>query len=133
MIEIEDYPFPPSENSIYSHNGRYRFANKLLINYQNECKIWFYVNNPSVKFIREFVKGKKIKITATFFYEYSMVYTKYGSVKKQDVTNRVKCFLDCLCQMLDIDDSTVFEFTAIKAICPSDKKKHVKVRIEEYA
>lgn len=128
IIEIDKFPFPPSENEVYSSNGRFRFANKKLKDYKSIVLVWRAMNIPVVERLQKELSEKKVGIRAYFHYRKERVFTKDGSPKRNDVTNRIKPLQDCLFEIIGSDDKWVFEFSC-KKLCSEDEP-YVRLELE---
>lgn len=130
-IRIDKFPWPPSENSVYSSNGRFRFANKKLKNYRINVTLWRTANQDLVRQLQEY-KDKKIAVYADFYFEHERVYSLKGEPKKNDVTNRIKVFQDCLCDLIGTDDKWIFKFSCRKLTVEKHREPYVSVVINTY-
>ena len=112
---FKKFPFPPTVNSIYpsARNGR-RFKSAKYVEYMNECRIWQLKNNSLLlearSILGDLVKDPNVflKLDIDLMLSHSDLYTKKGTNKKIDCTNRIKPLLDVLSGMIRIDDSRFF-------------------------
>jgi Holliday junction resolvase RusA-like endonuclease len=73
------------------------------------------------------IPDQPLLIECYFYFPVSRLYTKKHTIKKLDVSNRLKALHDCLCKVIGIDDSQFFEIYAIKI--PHEVKECVDVKI----
>lgn len=119
-------PLPPSSNHQYTLARRgqktYHVASAHLKAFQREmnqypqtCRDLFLCNQQAIHgWIKE---GKALEIRCFFFFKRERLFTKKSVPKKLDVSNRIKALHDCLCRILEIDDSLFFRVIAEKAPC----------------
>lgn len=113
---LKEMPLPPSENHLYRNVPRLgRSKTRLYKDYELEFETWAWKCHKELTIARNLLSPHPfVGISLHFRFEYSRLFCKDGSVKKNDVTNRLKCFLDLLAKHLHFDDSRFFEVTARK-------------------
>lgn len=116
---LKGAPLPPSLNNCYINLPRGgRAASSGLKAYKVDFALW------AIKFkraIRDVDLSGVIKIEYRMWLPRSAIYTKKNTVKRWDISNRIKPMEDCLATALEIDDSRVFEITISKNINPTNQ------------
>jgi Holliday junction resolvase RusA-like endonuclease len=81
--------------------------------------------------LRPWIKdGLPLSCDATFYFHHGSLFCRDGSIKKLDVSNRIKALHDCICKMLGMDDSQFFCVRAVKKSLRSfEKMEHVVIEI----
>lgn len=139
MIELtssaaifSDFPWPPTSNSIYTGQSRRKAADILKV-YRSSTHEWWLVNREMVFKVREHLHNKThnsgfvLSVHRFFYYQTEDLYTSAGNIKKNDVTNRIKCLDDCLFEILQLDDRLIWEGSEKK--CVTKQRPYVRVII----
>lgn len=87
---------------------------KELVAWRKAFDAWALENATAVIFGREFVKDKKLSVHADVYWPREKLYTKAGTVRKIDVSNRIKALHDALSNLLMVDDSHFWTISASK-------------------
>jgi len=112
-IELSGLPFPPSVNALYAGKTR-RYKSDKAKDYDKAFDIWLFKNRGAVRsaesLVRELEHNQDIFLELTLDYVIPRkdLYTKKGTVKRIDVTNRIKSLLDKLAEAITIDDNRFF-------------------------
>lgn len=81
-----------------------------------EFQKWTIKNNIEVKKAIDLLVGsKRLEIEIIFYFNRISLYCKDGRIKKMDLTNRLKAFMDLLSKALKIDDSQFFKLICKKS------------------
>lgn len=120
------FPVPPSVNAIWHTVKDHRTGrNKRVLT----AKARDYR-----KMVKNTVRGTigdeptRLSLHMTFALD---AFTQKGTIRKVDLTNRIKFLEDCLCEALGYDDSRHWRVTLEKLDVPAPDA-HVTVRIDEY-
>lgn len=125
-IRLAGLPVPPSSNNQYltiRRGGSIRHvASRELIQFKKAMKdynlrSWTQNGERRAQIKKWLEMGCVLEITTTHFFHYSSLFTKRGTPKRMDVSNRIKAIHDELAEMLGFDDSLFFRVTALKAVC----------------
>lgn len=125
-----DFPWPPSVNQSYAGKTR-RYSAECLKNYKSAVHTWWMVNREMVHKVQAHFlskvhdEGFVLAVHRFFYYRTSDLYTKDGRIKKNDVTNRIKCLDDSLTDILALDDRLIWEGSEKK--CITKQKPYVKI------
>ena len=128
MLEITYPMLPPSLNSSYATNFKTgkRFPSKELTfikkNFVKLAKFEVYGQNtiyPLNEFCKE-IEGKKLCLVIILNMRHDQLYTKKGTIKKFDCSNRIKAIEDCICKFLEIDDSVIFRVAVEKRLTTTE-------------
>jgi hypothetical protein len=120
---MKNLPMPPSLNNSYINvRGVGRVASKELINYKTALRVWGFDKQDVSYYLAKQLRDQLIRIDLKFFFARKRVITKLNTVKKNDVSNRIKAIEDGLCSIFDTDDKYVFSITAEKMISPDDNE-----------
>jgi hypothetical protein len=89
------------------------YKTKSMSAYEQAVKIYFLMNQLKINGVNEYLtkisrSGYSFEFDRFFFFHTSSLYTKKGTVKKMDVTNRIKVHDDALCKLIEIDDRNIF-------------------------
>jgi Holliday junction resolvase RusA-like endonuclease len=131
-------PMSPSSNNQYTlvrRGGRtfhvpsleLKTYQKNMIKYPLTCPELFMVGKQKIK--DWLAHGLPLEIRAIFFFKREKIFTKAGKAKKLDVSNRIKALHDCLCELLEMDDSMFFRVYVEKAECHPNLEEMVCVEI----
>jgi Holliday junction resolvase RusA-like endonuclease len=111
-------PVPPSVNNCYMplpNGGRCR--NKLYKDFAKKFDDWAVINYQSVNRVKKMIKPwRKVGLVLTFSLPESKIYTKTGTIKKYDISNRIKVIEDAISNLICLDDSNFWEIKAIKTV-----------------
>lgn len=66
-------------------------------------------------------------ISLEFYFEKSRLYTKDGRLKKIDVANFLKCGIDGMCKMIDIDDHIFWEVRCKRLVSPDESFVDIRI------
>jgi len=124
LFTFKDFPFPPSENQIY-RNIMYRTKNQRAIvgraktaqyrDFEAKVQMWSYSRTLQLNLARHQIKEDyRLWIDFKLLMPYAKLYSKRGTIKRWDVTNRIKAMLDLFSKCLGIDDSQFFKCTIEK-------------------
>jgi Holliday junction resolvase RusA-like endonuclease len=111
-------PLPPSSNNQYSafvRGGRVvHVPAKVLVTFKADIRRYFESNAELMLLARASLAGYPLAIHADFKFERTRLFTKKGTFKRLDVSNRLKALHDMVCEMLHIDDSAFVSISARK-------------------
>lgn len=117
MIEFLNIPLPPTDNHLYINIRRGRLKSPDYRNYEADFSIWCYQNHLALKEGAKALEGGyPLAIEIDFKFAYAKLFCKDGPIKKMDVSNRLKCFLDLVSKSLQFDDSRFFRVSCQKSI-----------------
>jgi len=127
-------PMPPQSNNMYvgARLGR-RFPSKQLTAFKSQIqliKLGMKLDEDQKGFKTQFI-NIPIKLHRKFYFHYSSVFTKKNTVKRMDVSNRIKACDDALEVLFGIDDAYVFFASEEKCISTTDEA-FVMLVIERY-
>lgn len=123
-VTIQDFPIPPSDNALKKPVQRHAKGgfgkiltfvdSKEYTIYKRELQFFLHRFAPvlqknALNLQQWLDKGYGLKAVIVFKLNHSTIYTKKGTIKRWDVTNRLKGLLDGLTTVLAIDDSNYFE------------------------
>ena len=126
------FPWPPTSNTIYVERDRRR-ASDSLKNYKMSIQAYALIHREIIYKVKQYLHDKinnkdlVLSVHRFFFYRTEDLYTKKGTIKKNDVTNRIKCTDDALTDILGLDDRLIWEGSEKK--CITKKEQHVKLII----
>jgi Holliday junction resolvase RusA-like endonuclease len=139
FVMLSRLPMSPSSNSQYKLVPRgaktYLVGSAELNKFKREMQTYEKVNWKKIKEVRTVlddwikIQGLKLSVQTIFYFKESRLFTEKGTVKKLDVSNRIKAFHDCLCKMLKIDDSMFFDVIAKKRIIFNEEHEGVEVML----
>jgi Holliday junction resolvase RusA-like endonuclease len=123
-------PMPPTSNKMYAMWRRgsktYHVPSPELKAFQRKMES-YVITEDKIDLVRA-MKGP-LSIECFFFFRRERLYTKKDTIKKLDVSNRIKALHDCLCKRLGIDDSLFFEVYAMKMPNLATSTEYVEVDI----
>jgi len=138
---IKDFPMPISVNRAYrsvrtgEHSkmvktDKYKEYIDLVNGYQ-------LVNFQLLKGFSEMAKvwvdaGNTLSFERIFLFHKKKICRKDGRSKKLDVSNRIKCVDDCICDLLGIDDKYIEYGTELKMITSDENQERVYIGIKPY-
>lgn len=131
-IIIEGLPMPPSSNHQYATITRkgksIRIPSKEVKAFKKQMQEWALEHREVVEKAKEWLKNKyQIQLERHYCLHRSKLWTKDYRLKKLDVTNRIKAFDDCLCEMMGFDDSQIWLGQEEKISIPDNIKECVIV------
>lgn len=114
MIELRDIPIPPSENQLYRNVPmRGRVKAQGYRDYESQFFAWCFENKQALLSAKNTIQlleaSQRLRLRLDFKFLESRLISKKGSMKRLDVTNRLKCLIDLVCFQLGFDDSRFFE------------------------
>lgn len=136
-ILLSGLPIPPSSNhqyKLFRRGGKtYHVPSKELIQYREAMEAYRY-SAPNFLLAKEQMKAwmrceRIFEVNAMFFFHFKRLFTKQMTVKKFDVSNRLKSLHDCLSTLLEVDDSRFFKIGAEKAVGANHCHEMVVVEI----
>jgi Holliday junction resolvase RusA-like endonuclease len=135
-ICLPNIPLPPSSNNQYK---LFRRGNKTYHVPSDEFKAFKdamsqYRHLIDLRLFQTYARDWKdtktpLEITCKFYVHRKRIYSLSGTIKKWDVSNRLKSLHDCISKMLDIDDSLFFNISARKQAIDADLREKVDVEI----
>ena len=129
---IDNFPLPPSANSLYAHSRMYdrMVKTQAYKDYDKDVQLWIASNQGKVDEVRGFAKDLKgvFHINATFYMQHKSVVCKDGRPKKNDTSNRIKALHDVLSNILGVDDSYFWSGSFTK-VAMADGKERVAVTL----
>jgi len=137
-VLLTKLPIPPSSNNQYALVRRghktFHVPSKKLTQFQAKMQAYPYTN-PDLYLIHKqaihqwLKEGYPLEIRCLFFFRRDRIFTKKNTVKRLDVSNRIKALHDCLCKLLEIDDSLFFRVTAEKVVSEENLEEMTCVEI----
>lgn len=130
-IMLLDFPMPPSENAMYRNREKGgRCATKALLDYRQAVQDWVWSHQNQFHRIRKMIpKNELLRVGTVFCFPRSRIFTKDGRPKRLDTSNRIKAIHDEVGKLLEIDDSHIWDFFAMK-MESDDEREFVIVMIE---
>lgn len=122
IIRIQNLPMPPTSNHQYilvRRGGKtFHVASEALKQFRRDFKqrLGFNVQFTAALFELKTWGAKAYRVECELIFTQSKLYTKKGTVKKLDTSNRLKALHDALSEALGIDDSLFFYITAEKRV-----------------
>lgn len=104
-------PMPPQSNHLYGGlDVKRRYPMPKLVAFKKQIETMSLVlrSNLKARFDLQTYQGVPIKLERRFYFHRSSVFSKAGTVKRMDVSNRIKACDDALEILFGIDDSYVF-------------------------
>lgn len=138
FVLFPSLPMPPSSNNQYvlaRRGGKtFHVCSKELNAFKAEMEKYPLAYLPEFlrqkTYVRDWLKnGFALEVRAVFFFYKRRLFTKAGTPKKLDVSNRLKACHDQLAKILEIDDCTFFRVYAEKAICHDNLTEQACVEI----
>lgn len=122
-FKMQNLPMPPSLNNSYMNvRGVGRVATKELINFRTALRVWEFDKKDVNAYLASKLRDRVIRVDLKFYFAKKSVITKLNSVKKNDVSNRIKAIEDGLCSIFDTDDKYVFTIAAHKMLSCDDNE-----------
>lgn len=120
MIELFNFPMPPSENQLYRNVFKIgRVKTQIYKRYEQEFHVWSQINREKLRHAKTSLLGVgPLFLALNFRFLHSQLFTKEDKIKRLDVSNRLKCFIDLLAAGLEFDDSRFFEIHCKKTVAP---------------
>jgi Holliday junction resolvase RusA-like endonuclease len=129
MYSITDFPFPPSENQIFSiiklHGVMRKIKSKKYVEYTKQVAKWCFLNMHQINKAKNDILHEQELTIYIYMYSADKWYTKKGEIKKADAANYLKAALDELCKSLLIDDSRFFEVNCRKIVNLADDRNYL--------
>lgn len=129
-------PFPPTTNNLFKNFVRNGKMLRVTTDDYKEYKKEFAEvisdkkYEKSINKVQSYVEQNyTLKLSLTFYFNRKQVFCKDGSLKKNDVTNRIKAIEDCLCDALGIDDKQFFFVSCAKMY--TDGEAYVDVEVSK--
>lgn len=128
IFSLPHIPFPPSVNAAYAYS---RFKDRLVRSkahcaYDREFAVWRATHRQLLREAGNALRGQRLRLDLAF---YCSTDTKSGTVRKLDLSNRIKLVEDQLARALGIDDSYVFVITAVKRDVPDGVTSRVDAKV----
>ncbi len=119
---FQNLPMPPSLNRCYRNvRGIGRVATGELTDFKAEMMLWGHRNKKDIEAVSKKLQSSIFRLDLNFFMKRTNLVTQKNSVKRNDVSNRIKAIEDGLCKLLLTDDKYVFSLTARKILSESDE------------
>lgn len=136
MIKFDRFPIPPTSNKLYSSFRGRLIKSKDGREFDKAVDFWAYLNKRSIERQKPHLEaiinnGGYLKVTCDFIFHKNRVFTKKGTLRKLDASNRVKQVHDNLAKIIGIDDTYFVECVAIKKYCDDIKQEQVIITIEK--
>lgn len=140
LVLLSGIPLPPSSNNQYClvRRGNKTFHvpslelkvfQRNMQSYPHQCENFLLGKNK----IQGWVKANlPLKISAILFFKRERIFTKKKTPKKMDISNRIKALHDCICELLEIDDSVFFNVSIEKAECHENLKEMACIEISPF-
>lgn len=127
-------PMPPQSNNMYggAWSGR-RFPSKELTGFKGAIEILrmqLRLTAHEKAILNTFV-GTPIKLERQFHFHKASVFTKAGTIKRMDVSNRIKACDDALGVLFGIDDCFVFFGSEEKCVSKT-KDDFVRLKLQHF-
>ena len=122
---------PPTSNSIYTGMKRRR-ASDSLIQYKETAKIYHWEHNLKLKEARRVIREwpGPIRIDRVYcFHLNEIIWKTKKTIRKNDVTNRIKVLDDSISEILQVDDSAIFWGSEAKVIVDERYDACVQIKI----
>ena len=123
-------PMPPSVNAIYKSivvgKKLIRCKSKVYYEYDKIIKDWTHENFDDLKSVKDQIKtlintGSVLSIDRYFCFHKESLFTKMDTIKRLDVTNRIKVLDDTVMRLFEIDDKYIwFGYEEKVILSPSD-------------
>lgn len=103
-------PLPPPDNNLYINlrrGGRVKGPGYRA--YMREFEVWELEHHLHLLEVRKALEStKELGIEIEFKFSRKSLYCLDGRIKRMDLTNRLKAFMDCLSKAIGVDDSYFF-------------------------
>lgn len=137
MIKIDKLPLPPTSNKQYAIiRGRYvKTADSRK--FDHDCENWAFIYRTRIDRIKSSLgllidNGKQLSVYCIYVFHRNRIFTKKGTLKKVDTSNRNKALHDNLARILGIDDSLFIYTPSERVYCDDPKDEQTIVVISEY-
>lgn len=127
-------PIPPPDNNLYinlnfrGRGGRVKSSGYKV--YMREFEIWELEHHLHLLEVRKALEStKELGIEIEFKFSRKSLYCLDGRIKRMDLTNRLKAFMDCLSKAIGVDDSYFFEVTCKKIITEAQPSVSVVLKV----
>lgn len=130
-------PLPVSENELYvnaSHGGRRMSYQGRW--FKNQMRVWALNNVPIIWATREWLTNyyepteQTLKIHVKMHCKKSRLFTQSGLPRRYDGQNFLKALIDCVSELIGVDDSHFFKVEVIKSVT-RDENEGVTVTLSE--
>lgn len=137
-IHLSRLPMPPTSNHNYSiirRSKRLAFvSSKKLCDYKLEMMTYrglnyHFIQSAQKQILKWQLLTPKISIHCNFYFHHQRLFTKQDTIKKLDVSNRLKAIHDAIAELLEIDDSSFFEISAAKISIKNNIKEYAEASI----
>ncbi|MFI5405196.1 MAG: RusA family crossover junction endodeoxyribonuclease [Nitrososphaerales archaeon] len=117
-MELKNIPIPPSVNHMYRTLPNYRRCKtKYLLDFEKDFELWVLLNKEAINTARKEIKDSKyLKLDLRFYLKRPTLFCLNNTVKKMDISNRIKAVEDAVSNLLGIDDSLFFQVSASKEV-----------------
>lgn len=136
-VVLEGAPIPPSSNHQYKsfvrHGRIVHVRSPDLVKYRLDFTKWALVQSKGIEVAKAVIEGCAIEVEAFFGFHVARLYTKKGTFKKLDVSNRIKALHDALAAALCVDDSHFFSITAEKFTVENAEDEQCVIRISPFS
>lgn len=120
-VLFKDAPLPPSDNQLYRNVPKIgRVKTREYKTYEQSFHQWAWTQRAPLKALEgwKLSDTDPLALQLIFVLEPAQMYTKKGTIKRFDVQNRGKCFIDLFSKLLNFDDSKFFFVFFIKTTGP---------------
>ena len=94
-----------------------RCKTKYLIDFEKDFELWVLLNKGTINLIKKELSGHKyLKLDLKFYLKRTTLFCLNNTVKKMDISNRIKAVEDSISNLLEIDDSLFFQVSASKEV-----------------
>lgn len=131
LVLLSGFPVPPTTNNLYISVGKRRVPSKQLRIYKQQVHTWYLENLSEAKEAALYLKGKgPLALHLVWFAPKVRFYTKDGSIRRLDASNRIKACEDAISEILGINDCIFFKTGIEKKV--DDRKESVDILITPY-
>jgi hypothetical protein len=133
-ISLAGLPMPPSANKLYfAYKGR-MIPSKELTNYKKAAIRYglshaLQIQEAKRSCLRATENGYALHFDRIYYMSRKRIFTKKGTPRKMDQTNRIKAFDDALSGLIAIDDSWIFSSTSRKQVSADSLSEYVDLTI----
>lgn len=130
MLHVfDDFPIPPTTNHLYATFRGRRVPSKEYAQFKRATKVWAKDRDVQLKVARDFcysyiTKGYWIQFSLFICLKHERIWTKDGSVKSLDGSNRIKATHDLMSDLLQIDDR-FFAVGSTEKVLAKDEEKSI--------
>lgn len=126
---IKGFPLSPTSNTLYAPVGGRLIKTAVGREYVARCNLWrirnFRVVDDVQKLLKSMPEGTALRLDTTFVFLHGRLVGKKGQLKKIDFQNRQKSAVDCLFDVLKIDDSLITEGMSEKITCENSRDEQI--------